>query len=222
MLKYFSELIPSELMNCSGAVFMSGRNAFQGRKPVYFLGANPGGDPDKNARTTVACHTHSVLNNWEENCSEYRDLPWGGKPPGTYTIQPKVLYFFNQLGLDPGRVPSSNLFFVRSRTIAKTTSARTYAEKCWGFHKEVIRNLHISMVICFHKSFGKEFLMEKMRGRRLQETASEQNRRGWTAEVYRTEEDKILVFLPHPSRSDWRKPECDFSGLVNKYIPSNF
>lgn len=43
----FVEIIPKDLLDKSGSVFYSGRDAFSGTKNLYLMGLNPGGSPDK-------------------------------------------------------------------------------------------------------------------------------------------------------------------------------
>ena len=62
MIEDFAKNIPSDLQHKSGIVFYSGRIAFSGRRELYILGLNPGGNPTEQANETVAWHTSNVLN----------------------------------------------------------------------------------------------------------------------------------------------------------------
>ena len=47
MIETLTGLIPEDLLDRSGSVFYSGKDAFSGTKPIYLLGLNPGGDPQE-------------------------------------------------------------------------------------------------------------------------------------------------------------------------------
>jgi hypothetical protein len=112
----FLRWIPPEIRDVSGVLLNSGRAAFTGCSDVYLLEINPGGDPTAETET-VADQVRRALEGENSNWSSFRDDSWanGTRPPGTFGMQPRVLHLLEQLGLDPGAVPASNLVFVRSR-----------------------------------------------------------------------------------------------------------
>jgi len=45
--------IPARLLDHSGKVLYTGRDAFSAQRPIYMLGVNPGGSPDRYVTETV-------------------------------------------------------------------------------------------------------------------------------------------------------------------------
>src|SRR4051812_49127983 len=106
--------VPTHLLDESGTVFYSGRDAFSNPSRLYLLGLNPGGSPVDQARETLSWHSNRVLHKEPHKWSAYRDESWQGALPGTKGMQPRVLHLLRRLGRNPGDVPSSNLIFVRT------------------------------------------------------------------------------------------------------------
>ena len=211
----FESLVPAEILKLSGAVFYSGRDAFTGSSPIYLLGLNPGGDPATHQEHTVEAHLRASASH-PANHSSYRDESWeSGRPAGTWSMQPQVLHLCARLGLDPGRVPASNLVFVRSAREATMPPGLMdkYADLCWPFHAAVIEELRVRVVVCFGGKAG-----AKVRARlgahaeigRFKET----NNRGWTSYGHQSPHGIRVVTVTHPSRADWTNPATDVSGLV--------
>jgi len=214
----FIDLIPKSLMNLSGSVFYSGKNAFQGQKDLYILGLNPGGSPIEQKEETLAWHTSKVLENSNPNWSEYKDESWNGHFPGTYGLQPRVLHMLSVLQLSPYDVPASNICFVRSnREKTITKELNSFAEMCWPFHQKVIQNLHIKVILCFGKRAG-DFVRYKIKANRFIDEFVEVNERKWRSQAFKSPYDLIVITATHPSIADWTKPETDPSALVKKYL----
>jgi len=210
----FVSLVPRELLDCSGAVFYSGREAFTGERPVYLLGLNPGGDPVQMAHYTVRRQIDQVLTALPERWSAFRDESWQGARPGAWGMQPRVLHLLRRLRLDPGEVPASNLAFVRSRGESGLgATARQLAAACWPFHQRVMEGLGVRVVVCFGRTTG-EWVRERMGARELLGTFVEQNSRRWTSLAHRNSAGLAVVTTTHPSRVDWTSPRTDPSDLV--------
>ena len=96
--------VPTQLLDESGSVFYSGRDAFSNPSPLYVLGLNPGGSPVDQARETQSWHSNRVLNEEPSNWSAYRDESWQGASPGTRGMQPRVLHLLRRLGCNAGGV----------------------------------------------------------------------------------------------------------------------
>ena len=217
MIDELKVLIPTSVLDKSGAVFYSGRAAFNAPSPLYILGLNPGGSPEVPANGTVKKHTEKVLNG-KHNWSEYQDESWWeGHKPGTSGMQPRVLHLLCSLKLDPQKIPASNIIFLRSareRDIKK--QFRQLAELCWPFHKAVIERLGVRVVLCFGKKAG-EFVRNKLNATNLVGVFQENNNRRWTSRSYtRPNENNgiAVVVATHPSISDWTNRATDPSDLV--------
>jgi hypothetical protein len=157
MIEEFCALIPQSILNESGAVFYSGRSAFNAPSPLYVLGLNPGGNPGRQADDTVKKHSDMVLNEKPYDWSEYQDEIWlYGHEPGQSGMQPRVVnLLIKGLGLDPRKVPASNVVFLRSaleRDIASRFS--NLARECWPFHLAVIERLDVRVILCFGQRAG--------------------------------------------------------------------
>jgi hypothetical protein len=217
MLEVLSALIPAELLDRSGSVFYSGRQAFSGTKPIYLLGLNPGGDPVEMSDETIRLQVKQVLERTQNNWSAYRDESWGNAPKGTWRMQPRVRHLIAQLGLDPGEVPASNIIFVRSREAHGIVAERNaLAAKCWPFHQRVITELRVQTVICFGNEAG-WWVRLKMGADRLVGEFFEVNNRRWGSSAFQNMSGKVVITLSHPSRSDWASPPCDPSSFVRAH-----
>lgn len=219
MIDEFAALIPTDVMNRSGAVFYSGRAAFSQPSPLYILGLNPGGSPESQADQTVEWHTKNVLNNRGQHWSEYQDeIWWHEHAKGTSGMQPRVLRLLERLGLDPQKTPASNLLFVRSareRDIASTFDEA--AKLCWPFHKSVIERLSVRVVLCFGKRVG-NWVCGRLNATNYAGEFIEANKRHWKSIAYKNSDGIAVVVASHPSRADWTKPETDPSQLVGRML----
>ena len=186
MIEEFAKLIPSSLMDLSGAVFYSGRNAFQGKKDLYIIGLNPGGSDVSQKDDTISWHTKTVLAKKNPNWSEYKDVKWLGEP-GKYGLQPRILHLLSKLHLSPYDVPASNICFVRSpREKNISYKLHDYAELCWPFHEKVIIELKIKVILCFGKRAGK-IVKNKLMANVLIDKFIETNNRRWESQVFKND-----------------------------------
>jgi len=215
MIDDFKALIPESLLSLSGAVFYSGKVAFSTPSPLYIVGLNPGGSSLLQAKDTVQTHTDMVLREKPDDWSEYQDESWWeGHAPGRSGMQPRVLHLLRRVELDPQKVPASNLVFVRSsreRDIKK--QSKQLAELCWPFHRAVIGQLGVRVVLCFGKTAG-TLVRTQLNASTLIQVFRENNKRRWESCSYKTPNGVAVVVATHPSIADWTKPETDPSQLV--------
>lgn len=217
MIEEFAKLIPSSLMDLSGAVFYSGRNAFQGEKILYIIGLNPGGSNESQKDDTISRHLEKVLANENPSWSEYKDEIWLGEP-GKYGLQPRILHLLNELNISPYEVPASNICFVRSpREKNISYKLHDYAELCWPFHEKVIIELKIKVILCFGISAG-SIVRQKLEANVLIDKFIETNNRRWESQVFKNDKGQIVIVATHPSIADWTNVNTDPSDLVKKYV----
>ena len=210
MIRDFAKLIPKSLSNRCGRVFYSGRSAFDSPSQLYILGINPGGDPRNHKAETVSSHTEWIRCTAPENWSAYRDESWEGCRPGRAKVQLRVLHLIQELGLDPGKVPASNVVFQRSKSKPRPKEKfELLASECWPFHEAVIRDLEVRVILYFRGANG--FLRERL-GTDIPVTES----RG--VRVYKNLEGQIAIEVPHPSYNDWKNPRHDPSELVRSAL----
>lgn len=209
--------LPADLLARSGSVFYTGREAFSGRKSVYLLGLNPGGDPFARADNTIAKHIREFkarTTPW----SAYSDDSWEGAQPGTWGMQPRVVHLLAKLRLDPRTTPASNVVFVRSRGEADLkTEKQTLLASCWPVHQAVIDSLNVRTLVCFGGTAGK-WIREQLGASELVDRFVETNKRGWTSELHRTASGRMVVTVTHPGRADWRNPAADPTPLIQQAI----
>lgn len=208
--------VPSSLMKRSGSVLYSGREAFSSPNSLYILGHSPGGCPVRQASETVEVDVAESLVRAQANWSAYRDESWEGKAPGVHGMQPRVLHMLNSLGMDPGKVPASNLVFVRSGSEAGLgDEMQSLVMKCWPLHEKVIQALGVKTIVCFGGAVG-AIVRKKVGAECLADTFVEQNARGWTS-TYHSGKLKVVT-VTHPSRAAWTNPASDPTPLVKKAL----
>ncbi len=210
--------IPKDLLDCSGKVFYSGRNAFRAGAAIYILGANPGGAPESNMNETVRSHSAWVTECAPDSWSAYRDESWEGKPPGTHRMQPRILHMLSSLGLDAGDVPASNVAFVRSRRLATLGSDfQDLAEACWPFHAHLLEQIRPRLVLCLGGDAG-DFVRAKLHATRLADSFVEANNRRWQSSIYEAAHGPKVAVVTHPSIANWRSPATDPTPLVQRHV----
>lgn len=218
MIEDLTQFIPDDLLEESGSVFYSGRNAFRSTFPLYILGLNPGGSPERQASETIAWHTNKVLEIVPDDWSAYRDESWCGAMPGTYRMQPRVLHLMNQLGMSAGDVPASNVVFLRSqRERAIKTEFQALADSCWQFHQAAIEQLQPRVILCFGRTAGK-YVRDRLRAHQQVGEFVEANNRKWRSRSYRNPSGVAIVVATHPSIADWTAPATDPSPLVMELL----
>ena len=223
MIEDFAKLIPESLMDISGRVFYSGRQAFESRSDMYILGINPGGDHGVYSEETVRRHTDAVLNSFDNNWSAYRDESWAGAPPGSNGLQPSLLRLFQGLERDPGKVPASNLVFVRSKDVAQLD--RLYKEQseinavCWPFHQAVIEKLGVRVLVCFG---GRSSDWARKQLGANKEIDRFTNAGKWKSLTFVNSNGLIVVALAFPNRGrQWTTPGNDPVQLVLRALESS-
>lgn len=220
MIDELFRAVPTHLLDESGAVFYSGRDAFSNPSRLYLLGLNPGGSPSKQVGSTLLRHSNRVLHEKPRNWSAYRDESWQGAAPGTYRMQPRVLHLLRRLALDPGRVPASNLIFVRSaRESDLKGRAHELANACWTFHERVINTLSIQVILCLGGTTG-NWVRRKLGAREHVGTFVEDNARRWKSQAFRNTSGISVVIATHPSIAAWNTAAADPTRLVECFLTS--
>lgn len=220
MIDALFRYVPVHLLNESGSVFYSGRDAFSNPSRLYLLGLNPGGSPSQLVKNTLAMHSSLVLDTFPANWSAYRDESWQGTRPGTSGMQPRVLHLLSQLSLDPGRVPSSNLIFIRSpRERDLEGRGVELADACWPLHERVISTLGIKVILCFGATAG-NWVRGKLQADEHIQTFVERNARRWKRQAFRNASGMGVVIATHPSIAAWNTRAADPTHLVDHLLRS--
>lgn len=143
-----------ELLKChlGDSVTQQGRVLFSSTAtlkpgPVYFLGLNPGGKPDR---------INDELGFWplQEDCqriaekpsgwSAYFDERWGGR--GMF-LQEQVQWLFKKLEYDLRQTPASNLIFKRSEDEDDLSEFVSLADQCWPVHEYLLDLIQPSLIL---------------------------------------------------------------------------
>lgn len=207
--------MPGEILDASGTVFYSAPPAFDGHKPVYILGLNPGGNPQVQAENTV----RRSYEKWErqtEPYSSYVDEAWEGSAAGTHGMQPRIRHLAEALGIDLRLTPASNVVFVRSATEAKLEANKNeLLDACWPVHEAVIESLGCRVIICLGGTAGR-WVRDRVGADEECDTFRETNRRGWTSVAHRSSDEILVCTLTHPGRVDWQNPNADPAPMVKR------
>ncbi len=220
MIDRLVELIPQYLLQESGAVFYSGRAAFGDPAPLYILGLNPGGDSSDQSLSTVAEHVQKVRDMPKAEWSAFCDERWGPRrqTPGPSGMQPRVLHVLKGLGLDARRVPASNLIFCRTRTESDLGDRfERIAQDCWNFHKTVIEELGVRVILCLGQKAG-GWVARQVGAHRELGRYVEQNGRGWPSVAMGNAAGRVVVIAAHPSRANWQNPSSDPTPLLSRFL----
>ena len=200
----------------SGSVFFSGRRAFDEPCDLYVLGLNPAGDPA--GANTIRQNVDSVLHERPGNWSAWRDERWGGKEPGRNFRQRRVLHLFEEIGRDPGEVPTSEVVFLRStRWRADLGDLESVVRECWPFHRAVIETLGVRVIVCLGGQAG-HHVRQRLGAHELVDEFVEDNRRRWKSQAHANGQGLTVVTLAHPSQADWTAPASDPTGLVARSL----
>ncbi|MBI1233040.1 MAG: hypothetical protein GC208_00865 [Alphaproteobacteria bacterium] len=217
MIADLIETVPDDLLDQSGKVFYSGRDAFQPGRPVYVLGYNPGGAPADRPGETLRQNIDDVTRRRPANWSAYRDECWGGKPAGRAKFQPVMCDFLESLGLDPGEVPASNLIFVRSSRAADLNHAHTHVDRCWPFHARVLDTVNPQAIIALGSQTG-GIIRSRLKVETEIARFVEPNNRGWTSLAHRAPDGRLIFTLTHPSVARWTTPATDPRNMVTSVL----
>ena len=220
MIEDFKNHIPPEIAQRSGKVFYSGRAAFSGDRPLYILGYNPGGNPlaPANAEETVAAHTQKVLRDPQPNWSAYRNESWEGGQAGRRPLQRRMRALLEQLQVDPGAVPASNIIFVRSRGADDSAQeSKELQERCWPFHQAVIAQLRVQVILCLGEKAA-QVVKEKTAAHTPLKTFMDES--GVPNVCFSNEAGLKVIRVTHPSYRYWTLPPRALVNFVKRAVQS--
>lgn len=129
-------------------------------------------------------------------------------------MAPRVLHLFDELNLNPGSVPCSNLVFARSsREGDLKNEIATLLDLCWPFHVHVIETVQPKVILCFGKTAG-TYVRKKIGAHELTDEFIEKNNRRWRSQTYTNTQGISVVVATHPSIADWTNQNSDPTPLV--------
>ena len=115
--------------------------------PLYLLGLNPGGDPNKHETIEEALDR---LPSKESNAYVHETWERHGDP-GQAPLQRRVRWLARQLGLDVEGVCAANLIFARSRDASASDYPRL-ADLCWPIHVAILEVVRPRLIIAYGNS----------------------------------------------------------------------
>lgn len=218
MIEDLYRLVDSSITHRSGSVFYSGRSAFSAPSSLYLLGLNPGGDPLRQSEETIARNMADGLSRPSSDWSAYADESWNGREPGSWKMQPRVLHLMAELGLDPRRVPASNVVFVRSAREADLERDKAILlASCWPVHRAVIDSLGVRTILCMGGTAGR-WVRGELDADECVGEFREDNGRRWKSQAHRNAMGQYVVTLTHPSIAAWNNPKTDPTPLVKRVL----
>ena len=133
-------------------------------------------------------------------------------------MQPRVRHMLEQVGLDPRRVPASNVVFARSsRKSSFDGDMAAHAEDTWPFHQAVIEKLGARVILCLGSVSG-EFVRRKLGAHAFVDSFVEANKRGWTSTLHRNPAGLHVLTATHPSIANWLNPLTDPTPLLRRAL----
>lgn len=210
--------LPSDLLDRSGGIFYSGKQAFEQPTEIYILGLNPGGDPAELKDHTV----RKSLAHWRQNpelYSAYIDDLWKGTEKGASGMQPRLQHLAEQMDIELGTTPSANVIFARTKDeIALGPEQSDLLSKCWPVHQAVIDALSIRMVICLGSTAGNWVRQQLSAHDEVDNYIETYPIRRWASAVHIAADGKMVATLAHPSRANWSSPDADPSTMVKRAL----
>jgi hypothetical protein len=176
----------------------------------YFLGVNPAGSGEASPKTVQNSLDGLTGCTEEAGKSQFLDIPWHSDKTTFLPLQKRFKFLFEEAlrVVDPHAVCASNLIF-KSCKKEKDAGGWKMAEKCWGVHEAIIREIVKPRVIITHGSLPFDFISTKLGGKPLGEPRECKHAK-WKWRCSRLETRQKLVGLPHlsiyainsPSRAD--------------------
>lgn len=190
-----------EILGKSGSVFYTGYGTLLNPNGVYLLGINPGGNPEE-ITESVAKNLHDFQYR-NPYFNAYLDEDWGDND-----FQAGVKDACAKLGLSLREICGGNFIFERTRSEKDIRNKGTKINAYTYFHDYVINNIiNPSAIIVFGstlydelKEKDKIWIDEKIESKPL----NPQCNNGSPRYCESSDGDKILCYIPHPSRNGYQ------------------
>lgn len=190
---YVRAALPPTIRKRSGAV-LYGKPCALRRGNFYFLGLNPGGEPD----ATLTIERNIEL--WDDlSRPSMLDEQWGSSPSGRAVFQQRLRWLIASLGEKPHQVAVSNLYFVRSRSAA-TGNFGGLGEVCWKVHEYVIQIVQPKALIVYGNGGGSPYAWLKRRFGAAHEDSRPSGHGDWRCRRFLIPDRFWVIGLPHLSR----------------------
>jgi hypothetical protein len=188
------------ILNASGFVLYSAAATLR-PMPIYLMGHNPGGSPERQADATVGASLASLPGKTMNN---YLDEPWTTASGRSWTagqapLQRRVAWLLNQLGFDPREVPCSNLIFTRSVEVSSGTFDEM-AALCWPVHERIIEIVDPRVLLVFGNSEPSPYTyLQEIWGGGIEERIRA-GHGNWDCRKFKARNGRSVIGIPHLSR----------------------
>lgn len=163
--------------------------------PLYLLGLNPGGSPERVTNTLRA----SIDDLNSKTTNSYLDESWAGSPIGEARLQRRVRWLLEALGHEPRDVPASNLLFVRSRN-AKGVDFERIANICWPVHERILQIVRPKLILVFGTSDISPYSFLSRKYKAANEHIVSSGHGSWVCRSFEATGHFRVAGLPHLSR----------------------
>jgi len=192
-----NELEGKGLLDCPGRLLYSTKDTLK-QGEVYFLGLNPGSEPDAKNKTE---HLRTKIPEMERELNNHYEVEWKGYEAGDAPLQKNVRALLKGiLEKDVKEICSSNLIFIQSSSTEKLDKPWTLADACWPIHLKIIEIVKPKIIIVYGK-LPYVFLQKKFKPT-LPEKESPSGHGNWQIRKFEcTHQGKNLtvIGLPHLS-----------------------
>ncbi len=190
------------ILDQSGHVLYSSAATLR-RGPLYIIGHNPGGLPERRGTDTVRTSLEELP---QKTINNYLDEQWitvrgRMRDAGQAALQRHVVWLLEHLGLSPREVPASNLLFNRSRGVA-SSSYNENVELCWKVHEQILNIVRPHGLIVFGNSGKSPYSFLHSRFGYMPELIHPSGHHTWRCRAFTSPGGLRIIGLPHLSRYD--------------------
>lgn len=180
----------------SGKVFYSPQTTLFDAKYIL-MGYNPGGDPKYFRTETI----EADLDKWQlKEGNDYWSENWGRDKPSR--LQTSVRCLFKSLDIDKSDIFTSNLNFVRSRSIQELKKEPKVVDACAGIWRKFLSKCPARRILCIGVETGADF--KELLGATESRSDSIPTRHGRVKAYLLTlaigDNEYLMAVLPHLSR----------------------
>lgn len=193
------------ILDESGSVFYTGYGTLIKPNGVYFLGINPGGDPDKGIRVKEQLNNFLLEKNSYYNA--YQDEKDWGK---SNSLQLDVMDAFDKLNLCLSKTCGSNLIFERTKNEKDIKNKDSKINGYVYIHDYIINEILNPSIIISFGSTPYDKIKWLWEDEKIENTALNLcHCEGGPCYFESKAGDKILCYIPHSSHSHYKKfSEC--------------
>jgi len=146
-------------------------------------------------RASIDALPTKTMNNYLDEAWAATQKSW---PKGEAPLQQRVVWLLEQLGLNPRKVPCSNLIFVRSAEIAGLPF-NELADLCWKVHERILKIVSPKILLVFGNSEPSPYTYLYERLSPTEEKTFPSGHGNWSCRSFNAK-GVTVIGLPHLSR----------------------